>query len=259
MKPAERTPESRTFMQSHLASLVHGDGYVHELRLDAEEHSALRTMIEQQYLARIAEFYPQLREQFAEKGIENYHLLSDLVDHNALWPKDARLLTRESAAAFRNFNFFSKLEEYIGPFEVIDYEGRGYEEYNWRLVRPNAPTDVGPMHKDSWFWDAIDKDARPDKERIKLWLAVICEPGLSGLRVAPKTQGKDFPFEVVNNKPKIQVPDEELDIKLLSTVPGDAIIFNYDLLHGGSVTRGTKTRVSLEMSLYIDKESIRSI
>jgi hypothetical protein len=244
---------------SLVRAVFKGAGFVDTFKLSSEELRELKNIIQEHYLRRIEEEYPHLVQEFAQKGIEDYHLLSHLVDHNHLWPKQARLFNKVAAKKFRNFKFFHALENYLGKFEVIDYEGLGNEEFNWRLVRPNSPTDIGPMHKDSWFWNAINKESENNKERIKIWIPVVCEPGLSGLRVVPNTQFVDYPFRVVNNKPQIEVKDEELSIKLLETNPGDAVIFNYELLHGGSVSRGTKTRVSLELSLYVDKNLVQSL
>ena len=39
------------------------------------------------------------------------------------------------------------------------------------------------------------------------------------------------------------------NMNLVKTYPGECIIFNDELIHGGSINLGTKTRVSTEFTL----------
>src|SRR5207237_1422761 len=69
-----------------------------------------------------------------------------------------------------------------GPSAVISHD-----ELNWRVVRPNQPTDVGPIHADKWFWDAgYGYGSMPaGYDRVKIWIGVYTEPGVKGLTVKP--------------------------------------------------------------------------
>ena len=48
-----------------------------------------------------------------------------------------------------------------------------------------------------------------------------------------------------------QVDEKELSLKLFHSQPGEAIAFNYNLLHGGAISAGTLTRVSLEFTVFV--------
>ena len=50
-------------------------------------------------------------------------------------------------------------------------------------------------------------------------------------------------------KPLLLDKVDSLDMKLLTTKPGDVIIFNDNLIHGGALNKGEKTRVSVEFTL----------
>ena len=55
------------------------------------------------------------------------------------------------------------------------------------------------------------------------------------------------------NKPKIDISEEELDVVIFNSQPGEAIIFNDQLLHGGAVGQN-ETRVSLEFTMFVKNE-----
>ena len=54
-------------------------------------------------------------------------------------------------------------------------------------------------------------------------------------------------------KPVLLTEEKELKMRLLKTNPGDAIIFDDELLHGGHINNGEKTRVSMEFTALVKK------
>lgn len=241
-----------------LQSIFKGDGYFLGLHFEPQEHQTLKQIITDQWLRKIDEKYPALTKQFEEVGIENYHTLAHLVDHSTLWPKKARMLSKADSERARSLGFFKNLQQYLGNYYVADYEALGYGEMTWRLVRPNQENDIGPMHQDTWFTEMNSNFKLPeDRERVSFWTAVVTEPGLSGLRVAPGTQNQDFPYHNEERfgmiKPVIDVKEEDLNIVPCLMNPGDVILFSPRVLHGGMVSRGTKCRISLECSIFFEK------
>jgi hypothetical protein len=244
-----------------LDAVFSGDGYYLGLRFSPEELTTIKGLITRQWLQRIDDKYPHLTSQFEAVGIENYHKLAHLVDHSALWPKKARMLNKEDARTVRGLPFFKSLERYLGAFDIADYEARGHEELTWRLVRPNEENDVGPLHQDTWFTEINPHFRLPeDKERTSFWTAIMTEPGLSGLKVVPGTQHEDFPHHYEDRdgmrKPVIDVAESTLDVRPCMMNPGDIILFNPRVLHGGMVSRGERCRISLECSLFFSKHLV---
>jgi ectoine hydroxylase-related dioxygenase (phytanoyl-CoA dioxygenase family) len=125
----------------------------------------------------------------------------------------------------------------------------------WRLVRPGVHGDIGPLHADKWFWDiGVYPGVVPEgATRAKVWVAVYCEPGASGLQVVPGSQNDNIPWErkVVHGmiKPQLLVEESTLDAITLPTTPGDAVVFHDELIHGGSRTPCSLTRVSFEFTI----------
>ena len=76
--------------------------------------------------------------------------------------------------------------------------------------------------------------------------------------MVPKSQKNEkWEYDIVKRdgiiKPLFNEQKYNLDINLLETKPGNAVIFSYDLLHGGIVTRGNECRLSLEFTLFVPK------
>jgi hypothetical protein len=234
-------------------------GYTAELRLAPGELATMRGFIEEQWLARITEVAPEHAAAFRDRGMERYHELSHLLDHATIWPKAARILPATVVAAFRRTSLASALEEAFGPFEISDEEEIGHEEIYWRLVRPNQAGDAGPMHADRWFWDLGHGRTPAGRERVKVWVSVANEPGLSGLALLPGSHLREWRYhgELKHGfvKPVIDEEVERLPFEVVPTRPGDAVVFNDRLLHGGRVGAGRFTRVSFELTMFVEARS----
>ena len=152
------------------------------------------------------------------------------------------------------------MTEELGEFEISDEEQLGWEEMVWRLVRPGQPSDVGPLHSDEWFV-ILENEPMPLGRRVKVWIAIVCESGKNGLEIVAGSHRRQWRFHGVQLhgklKPQIDEDVEAMDVRLVPTEPGDAIVFHHDLLHRGAVNAGARMRVSLEFTLCVRPSSDR--
>ena len=123
-----------------------------------------------------------------------------------------------------------------------------------RMVRPGVDTDIGSLHADDWFWKLYHFTLPEGKRRIKIWIAICCESGKSGLMLSPNSHLREWKYDVIERagmaKPLLS-HEEKPTLDLFESKPGDAVMFNYHLLHGGMVTRGELTRVSIEFTILV--------
>ena len=90
--------------------------------------------------------------------------------------------------------------------------------------------------------------------RYKVWVPIFTEPGLNGLLVEPgshiRTDIKwtgEFRHGIM--KPVLLSPLSDFSPELVNISPGSCIIFDDNLIHGGSFNSGSHTRVSLEFTI----------
>lgn len=153
----------------------------------------------------------------------------------------------------------TKLREEFGDFLIADEERVGFENVTWRLVRPGVSGDVGPLHADEWFY-VLSKSPRPEGYKpVKVWVAVYCEVNKTGFRVVPDSHLQEWSYTTFDRdgrvKPLLQTKEEDMDIRVVPTEPGDAVVFNHDLIHGGVPGGGTKTRVSIDFTIQVPMSS----
>jgi len=181
--------------------------------------------------------------------------------HQLISDKGKRLLCSSAIERCHVLGIFQKIERELGKsFRITDEERVGREEIYWRYVRPGKATDVGPLHADGWFWHLNVNWQMPPctKSRLKVWAPIQAEAGMSGLKVIIGSHEKPHHFEYESvsiggkSKPTI-LEGHESEATLLSIPPGDAIIFDDMLIHGGAVTTGKLPRVSLEFTLAINE------
>ena len=230
-------------------------GYFADLSLPAENISRLRSMISDHWRSHLKSVAPKHACHFEQLEMDRYHEKSDLLDHHAIWPKEARILSLENVKEIRQMSFFEELESDFGTFEISDENDVGREEIYWRIVRPNEGQDMGPLHADAWFWE-LGHGYTPDNvKRVKIWIGIYVEPGASGFRYSPGTHLKEWPYHGIKKdgimKPVIETPDEELNPITFMGESGDAILFHDLLIHGGAPSVGGKTRVSMEFTMFV--------
>jgi hypothetical protein len=242
-------------------------GFSTEMQLNAEELACFRTAIESQWLAAIRQGYPELVKQFEAAGLRNYHRLSHLVDHERLWPKQNRVLPQPAVERIKALGFIGRLRSVFGDFAISDvvYGNticQDQQEIYWRIVRPGVENDIGPLHADQWFHRVLGSGYGmfpPGVDTVKIWIAIYCEPGKSGLLVVPQSHQKEWRHSYVEKggfkKPQLDEDPATLGSTLVETEPGTMVIFNERLLHGGAVNRGTMTRVSAEITMVLKNKA----
>lgn len=213
--------------------------------------------IETQYLSRISQIYPNHAQLFIDTPINEYHTLTDVIDHELLWSDQTfRILPLNSLAKLQEISLLQPFLESPRDFVIGDPNNHGYGELIWRIVRPRPWTDVGPLHADEWFWrtDKYPKPSPVGYDRVKFWLAIIIEDGSPAFSFVPGSHLLEFDFSTEERdgrlKPK---PNFEIDTICQETLPahsGFGIVFHDKLLHRG-LSGNSLTRVSLEFTAYV--------
>jgi hypothetical protein len=236
-------------------------GYSRDVKLSPDELSVFREAITEQWLAVIGESRPELVSQFRDIGIENYHQLAQQLKHEKIWPKQNRCLPKTSCNRVKELPFLQTLRDELGDFAISDVfygdtHEAGREEIYWRLVRPNAKTDVGTIHADKWFHDVMGMDDQafpPGSVTVKIWIPIFSQPGRNGLMIVPNSHLKEWRYHGVPGaggmKPVIDEDVATIGAELMLTEPGNMLLFNEGTLHGGAVNLGDQTRVSVEITM----------
>ena len=235
-------------------------GYSTDYILSSSDLACLQQYVKSQWLSVIHRNNPDLYESLCSDNVSlsDYHKYSFLIDHHTLWPKTSRILPETSLHDILDCELFAYLSNVFGDYCISDEDNLGYPNIYWRLVRPNEPSDVGPLHRDSWFWKLNTSFPTPSYpfKRIKVWIALHVESGLNGLLVSPLSHLRDDIRWSSEHRHGIHKPVLETDLSDISThlipcEPGQVIIFHDDLIHGGSINSATTTRVSMEFTLII--------
>lgn len=229
-------------------------GFSKDLKMSENDLKTLRKLINEGWLRRIQKVCPDGVELFKEGGIENYHLNAHLLDHEKIWPKPERMFSPKDVATIKNLDFYKRLEKEFGSFLITNEENVYDEEIYWRLVRPGRD-DIGPLHADEWFWVVQEKPTPQGYRRVKIWMAIYCVPGKSGLRYVEGSHHNEVPYNAVEKfggvRPQIAVADEDLNVEAFLSDPGDCFVFHDKLLHGGMENKSDKTRVSAEFTFLV--------
>jgi hypothetical protein len=231
-------------------------GYWSGSLLTDAELTYIRGLIDRQFSKQIEELAPQHVAVFAGAGIQHYHLHSHLIDHAAAWPRRARLFPSDGIAFLLQSSMLRRLADAFGPIEITNEIGHAEPEIVWRLVRPDAESDVGPLHVDRWFWEVNQWPIAPGRRLIKVWTMVHGEAGRAGLRVvAGSHRGEPVKYSVEHRggifKPVFDEVAAGVRPAVLDTPGGTSVVFNYHLLHGGAPTRGDGCRVSFEFTMSV--------
>ena len=244
-----------------IIDLVQKDpGYSLDLSISRHELLSIKQFISEQWQNRITSVYPHLSPYFQDetRSIEDYDFISHKIDHKETWPKSSRILDNTFEHWFRESGLRQKLEKEFVRFVVSDEECLGRPNFYWRICRPQASDDVGPLHRDSWFWNCQSNYSTSEETftRTKVWLPICIQPGLCGLQVEPHSHKRtdiNWTRELRDGKVKPQIITTELDLKpvILFTPPGQMVVFNDDLIHGGAINKGTRSRVSLEFTMLL--------
>jgi len=236
--------------------LIDGQSGYFIAEMTNNELLSIKRLVEDQYYTRILSEQSQQSSVISSMPMNQYHLHSEQVDHQSLWPKKARILGPNAVDTIKTLPFYKTLVDKLGVVEISGEENSGWQEIYWRIVRPGN-SDIGELHADKWFWDLGHGVLASNKRRIKIWIALETSAGQSGLRVAPGSHldpNIKYHGEVDHTgiaKPKLDEAESSLDIMNLVTNPGEFVIFHDELIHGGMVNQSNETRVSIEATLLI--------
>lgn len=163
--------------------------------------------------------------------------------------KKNRMLDRESVEKLLiDEAFITTFSSRIDDF-ITDEEGVDFPNIYWRIVRPNSPSDVGPIHADQWFWE-LGHGVIPERfRRVKIWMPLLQSDSSPGLVIVPGSQKLSFNYgSQLGLDGKVRPTfDRSLVQQKISNAPvkvGQAIVFHDGLLHGGQVS--DVLRVSVE-------------
>lgn len=239
---------------SILEKVKNSPGFALGVSFSAEDLARIKCLIQEHLVARARQIKPDVADRYGECSLEEYHTIPQVIPHAKLITRTDRILPQRAVDEIRRMQLFRQIEAEIGHFDISDEEAVGRENVLMRLVRPGQPSDVGSLHCDDWFWNVYSFPKPKGVTRVKVWSAICCEPGKGGLLVGPDSHKRSWKFTVAEKagmaKPLLH-PDENPKLELFNSWPGDGIVFSYDLLHGGAVTSGSQTRVSLEFTMLI--------
>ena len=242
--------------------VINGKGYYVNYKLTPNELREITSYVQSQWLDVILIKYPSVAKQILKQKIHisDYHKISPNLNHSELWPKSSRLLPISTAQYLYKTSLFSNLFRDYGLIEISDEEKIGRPNIYWRLVRPNELDDIGPLHRDSWFWALNKNHPTPQYPfyRVKVWIPLYCEAGTNGLLLEPYSQNRtdilwSSEYRHGLNKPVLNMDPNHLNAQLVFTNPGQAIVFNDDLLHGGALNTAEKCRISFEFTIFARK------
>ena len=246
--------------KDQLKKELENKGYSTKININEKELEIIREFIRTQWLHRIKEKDPLIAEEIYSKqiGMDKYHLISKSLDHSRMWGKISRILPSTFFEWIIKTNFYKKLKEVFGEFIISDEENLGWPNLYWRIVRPGCSDDIGPLHRDSWFWELNSSYIKPNFEfkRIKMWIPIFTVKGENGLLVEPFSQKRDDILWTGEDrhgskKPKLLMDNDSFSTKLLELEPGNSVLFSDNLIHGGSLNHSQFTRVSIEFTILV--------
>ncbi|MSP02601.1 MAG: hypothetical protein EXR07_16360 [Acetobacteraceae bacterium] len=222
----------------------------------SDEVARIRDLIHARLVENAHELSAASADLIAATPLAQYHTIANHKEHGRLLSKLGRILPAETVAEIRGMSFFDYAREAFGPFELSDEEQIGHEQICFRVVRPEAREDVGTVHRDTWFWDHYGFVVPPGKSRVKVWVPVCGTPSQAGLLLAPGSHRGACGYRTVMEGGKLgflpEIGASDLPLGRFCGSPGEPVMFNHDVLHVGSLNRGSECRVSFEITILFD-------
>lgn len=196
-------------MKSVYAAVNGPKGYYFGFKTDPEDLERLRKTIKTHFLRSIVLDFPELLNVAAKSSMDQYHRFCERIPHETYWTKTRRILPKDLLNEFKDTRLYHWLHNHCEIATITGEDLVEEEEVYWRLVRPNAASDVGTLHADAWFWELAGETTPDNVERVKVWIPIFTEPGISGLKYIPGSQQESIPYSSVTKngqkKPIIQV------------------------------------------------------
>ena len=250
---------SQTLKGKVIENLFGRKGYATNLELSKNDLEAMRSLVVSRYIDLLSSSCPDIEPSAVNHGPQYYHNINLGDRHKEVFCKSNRMLSND-LTDFKQLDFYKRLKSVFGDGLGADEELILASEFYWRIIRPNEPTDVGPIHADSWFWTLQDIKPPDGKTRVKVWFSLFSEPGKSGLMYLEGSHlmAYEYSGEIRDGllKPQPSFDSHSLPMVVFDGPPGQAFIFNEDLLHGGLVG-GDLTRVSIEFYLVANTEALQ--
>ena len=238
-------------MNEFLTQVNGENGYYSGHKATEQDLQELRQIVKDHFLHSIRHDFPNLIAAFEDSPLTDYHQRQSNIPHANYWTKNRRILPVDLLSKFKGTQLYQWLSRAFNIASITGEDGILDEEVYWRLVRPQETSDVGPLHADAWFWEAGSQTIPEGMERVKVWIPIYSEPGVSGFLYIPGSHKRTIPYHKEYKhgkwKPVIDI-DIRHEARVYDGVPGQPIVFHDKLIHGGS-SAGTKTRVSLEFTL----------
>ena len=193
-------------------------------------------------------------------NLKNYHKFYKKVNHGRIFTKVNRLLgKRDCNKIIKQTKLFKDLKNIFGKIFITDEENIGHSNIYWRCVRPHPFNDIGPFHKDKWFWDLGCGKIEKNYQRVKIWISLLTDSKKLGFRFVKGSVKKNYRYssEFRHHIIKPVFDDRKVkkkDIQSVKGKKGSLIIFNDELLHSGELIKTNKCRVSLEFTFCFNKK-----
>jgi hypothetical protein len=237
-------------------------GYYLNLRLDKNELDLIYNIIKKSVLRSVKKYSPDYYKIIKNINLKDYHKFSKKLDQANICNKKNRSFKSHEVSMIKNLKFFKNLTKIFDTSKLGTSVNQN-EEIDYRVVRPNQNSDIGSMHADEWFWKLNNfKSEKKSYERVKCWVPIIIEKGKNGLRYIPKSHKMNIKYSSFKDnsigilKPKKILNEKKYRKVLFKTEPGQMVLFNDKLVHGGKL--GGKTcRVSFEFTILIKKSKLK--
>lgn len=241
-----------------LKEKINSDGYAIVDLFSKADFDLIQTSISLSYFNRI-----KSSSEYSGSGqvfdIGKHHLHQGFDCHALFQDKQARTLCLDMSYRIMAMGAIKNLLKELGSTRISDEQCLGYPNFVWRLVRPLRQSDIGPIHRDEWFWitdrERLNRKDLEYKERTKVWIPIEVEKGLNGLlieRFSHLRNDIEWFQELRDGRAKPGIGNSQmnqLNLELLELDLGQAVIFHDKLIHGGKINEGSKTRVSLEFTI----------
>lgn len=235
-----------------LESLVETGFYT--LEISGQDFKLLRKAINDHFLKAL-ESACDSKDMVSD--LSEYMNVEKILDHKTFWKKSERILTKKLAdTLLSEISFLRRFRDIFNDFDITDEELLGYPNIYWRLVRPMEKGDIGPLHRDEWFWMLNPQRQKQctNRMRIKCWIPIDCIADQNGLLVSPashKNTELKFESELRDGiiKPVFTLDQTNLQLINAPVEPGQALLFHDKLIHGGSINKADFPRVSMEFTI----------
>ena len=154
---------------SLIEAIFNGEGFYTDKTLKEAEFNYLYETVQNSYSDTLSHYMPDGEKNY---NIKDYEKLDLNNEHKKIWTKSNRILKEKAVKHWiDNSELISYLKAELGNIRISDEEDMGYPNVYWRLVRSNKKEDIGPLHRDEWFWILNNKNKESESQtRIKVWI-----------------------------------------------------------------------------------------